>query len=194
MKKGSFKKERVKIEDLNMCKATLHMFDFSYDINDYGCGPNQLALLSGIHPSIIKEKNDRYNAQRKIRIGTTKKFIKKFLEKHTNYQVYELTIRDLCPMENRIVSKLNGSHLILAAQHVAKKERTWVTYWGGYRHHGVHDIKLMSLFGLMNHPLDSLFLLFDPANKFKSIKETPVKTFDYDYDYDYDRSKAKALK
>jgi hypothetical protein len=118
----------------------------------YGCGGTALALLTGVHPSKIKNPNRR-NCD-----DWTDSFMVRFLKKR-GFRVQEVNIKGTNLLsDDYVTDPLQYNHVILASHMLSKTTASWIVIHDGLFYHNFSTHKLGAI-ELINHPILTFYLV-----------------------------------
>ena len=119
-----------------------------------GCGASALALITGIAPEIISDKNARAHYSDRFMTG----FLKVW-----DYHLLRLT-PDLIA---RAKTKIGQDHVLLISQLLRENEGTWGVIFGDAYYHNFSVYSLSSL-SFLNKPILSAYLVVHPSWRLKA--------------------------
>jgi hypothetical protein len=133
-----------------------HLFHDGFRLRS-GCGATALALLTGVAPEIIAQKN-----------GTphyADDFMIRFLRRR-GFSVLALTQCSVSAATN----KVGGQHVVLLSQLFRKNEGTWGVLFNDTYFHNFHIFRLTTL-SMLNKPILSAYLVMHSRWRLSRMRE-----------------------
>lgn len=148
MKPGRYGPGNTDFSKLRVSKFPLHLFNKT-DFANCGCGPNALALLTGVNPRDIRGKDH-----------ASDRFMVDFLRRH-GISVYEITKANLT-RDKKISYNITDQNVILSSLLLRKAESSWFVFQNSYSFHNF-SITATNIFDLINWPIMSQYCLWHPS-------------------------------
>ncbi len=148
MKFGTYGNANTNFAKYAAAKFPLHLFN-KEDFQFCGCGPNALALITGVNPKEIKGK-----------AHAPDRFMVKFLREQ-GFSVFEITKANLT--KKRTISyPITDQNVVLYSSLVRRGEATWSVMYSSYSFHNF-SITSMNMYQLINWPLLSAYCIFSES-------------------------------
>jgi len=135
-----------------------------------GCGPMVLGQLTHTNPIEVRamirpmiKKDWPQNLDGNILIGTPEEVMMSYLQMFNIFMI-PLGYEDLCP-SFKGSDTFTEKHVILADQHLAKDNRSWVVYYNVKRYHNA-EVEVSNIYDLLRFPTENLYLLYCPDWRF----------------------------
>ncbi len=144
MKFGTYGNGNTNFAKLAVKKFPLHLFN-KEDFQLSGCGPNALALITGVDPKTVKGKDH-----------ASDRFMVNFLRRK-GFSVYQITKANLT--NTKIVSyPVTDQHVVLYSSLVRKKEATWGVLYSGFVFHNF-EITKANMYQMINWQWLSAYII-----------------------------------
>ncbi len=154
MKSGRYGPGNTDFSKLKVGKFPVHLFNKA-DFSNYGCGPNTLALLTGVNPSGIKGKNH-----------ASDRFMVDFLRKH-GWSVYEVNKANLT-RSKKIEFPITDQHILLVSILMRRAEASWAVINNSLMFHNF-DVAKVNLFEIFNWQPLSAYVIFKEELAINSV-------------------------